>query len=89
MDAVDPGIVDRATAAISTVDGVTEIRDLIVRWIGHTLRAEADITVDPALTVGQAHDIADHAQAHLLAGVGRLTAANIHVSPDSARTTLG
>lgn len=37
-------------------------------------------TGDPALTVGQTHDITGHAQAHLLAGVPRLTAA-IHVSP--------
>jgi cation diffusion facilitator family transporter len=81
MDAVDPGVVDQATAAITTVEGVAEVRDLKIRWIGHTLRAEADISVDPALTVGQAHDIADHAEAHLLAGVRRLTAATIHVSP--------
>jgi len=81
MDAVDPDVVDRATAAIAAVEGIAEIRDLKIRWIGHTLRAEADITVDPALTVTQAHDIADHAEAHLLTGVRRLTAATIHVSP--------
>ncbi len=84
MDAVDPDVVDKATAAITSVDGIAEIRDLKIRWIGHTLRAEADITVDPALTVSQAHDIAEHVEAHLLAGVGRLTAATIHVSPQGA-----
>jgi cation diffusion facilitator family transporter len=81
MDAVDPELVDRATAAIAGVEGIAEIRDLKIRWIGHTLRAEADITVDAALTVTQAHDIAEHAEAHLLIGVRRLTAATIHVSP--------
>ncbi len=84
MDAVDPGLVDQAIAAMGTVKGVGQIRELKIRWIGHTLRAEADITVDPALTVSQAHDIADHAEAHLLAGVRRLTAATIHVSPQGA-----
>lgn len=83
MDAVDPGIVDQATAAIGTVEGVAEIRDLKIRWVGHTLRAEAEITVDPTLSLSQAHDIADHTEAHLVAGVRRLTAANIQVSPDS------
>ena len=32
-----------------------------VRWIGHTLRVEADITVGDAITVTQAHDVAHHA----------------------------
>lgn len=49
MDAVDPALVDQATAAINTVDAVGAIRDLWVRWIGHILRAEADIDVNPDL----------------------------------------
>jgi cation diffusion facilitator family transporter len=84
MDAVDPGLVDQASHAISTVDGVNTVRELRIRWIGHTLRAEADITVDPDLTVGQAHNLAHHAEDHLLTEVGRLNAANIHVSPSGA-----
>ncbi len=84
MDAVDPDLVDQATAAIATVEGVNDVRDLRIRWIGHTLRAEADITVDPTLSVGQAHDLAHHAEDHLLADVRRLTAANIHISPTGA-----
>jgi cation diffusion facilitator family transporter len=81
MDAVDPVLVDQATAAVSSVTGVRAVRELRIRWIGHTLRAEADVTVDPDLTVTQAHDIAHHAETHLLAQVRRLTAATIHTSP--------
>ena len=84
MDAVDPELVDRSVDAISSVDGVREVRDLRIRWIGHTLRAEADVTVDEDLTVGAAHDLAHHAEEHLLAYVPRLTAATIHVSPSGA-----
>jgi cation diffusion facilitator family transporter len=84
MDAVDPAIVDQATAAIETVDGVREVRELRIRWIGHTLRAEADITVDPTLTVAEAHGLAHHAEDHLLADVRRLAAATVHVSPVGA-----
>jgi len=50
------------------------------------LRAEADVTVDPGITVGTAHDLAHHAEEHLLAFVPRLTAATIHVSPVGAHT---
>jgi len=81
MDAVDPALVDQATAAVGSVAGVKEVRELRIRWIGHTLRAEVDATVDPALSVTEAHDIAHHAEAQLLDQVRRLTAATIHTSP--------
>jgi cation diffusion facilitator family transporter len=81
MDAVDPGTVDQALAAIVSVDGVEAVSDLRIRWIGHSLRAEADITVAPDLSLVQAHDLAHHAEQHLITYVGRLNAATIHVSP--------
>jgi cation diffusion facilitator family transporter len=81
MDAVDPVLVDQATAAVTSAAGVMAVRELRIRWIGHTLRAEVDVTVDPDLTVTQAHDIAHHAETHLLDQVRRLTAATIHTSP--------
>ena len=84
MDAVDPHLVEQAIHAVETVHGVRAVRELRVRWIGHTLRAEADITVDSDLTLAQAHDLAHHAEAHLLADVRRLSAATIHVSPAGA-----
>jgi cation diffusion facilitator family transporter len=81
MDAVDPALVDQATAAVTSVPGIKTVRELRIRWIGHTLRAEVDATVDPDLTVTQAHDLAHHAETHLLDQVRRLTAATIHTSP--------
>jgi cation diffusion facilitator family transporter len=84
MDAVEPELVDQATAAICSVDGIEAVRDLRIRWIGHTLRAEADVEVSPSLTVADAHDLAHHAEEHLLTYVRRLTAATIHVSPTGA-----
>jgi cation diffusion facilitator family transporter len=84
MDAVDPALVGQATAAVTSVAGIRTVRELRIRWIGHTLRAEVDATVDPDLTVTQAHDIAHHAETHLLEQVRRLTAATIHTSPTGA-----
>lgn len=81
MDAVDPQLVDTAINAVLEVDGVLALTELRIRWIGHTLRAEAAITVEPANSLDQAHDIAHHAEAHLLADVPRLTAASVHASP--------
>ncbi len=84
MDAVDPGLVDQATAAVSSVRGIDAVRDLRIRWIGHTLRAEVDIAVPADLSVTEAHDLAHHAEAHLLDQVRRLTAATVHASPTGA-----
>ncbi|MDQ1678785.1 MAG: hypothetical protein QOF58_5339 [Pseudonocardiales bacterium] len=44
MDAVDPQVVERATAAVAAVDGVQSVDEMRIRWIGHTLRAEATVT---------------------------------------------
>jgi divalent metal cation (Fe/Co/Zn/Cd) transporter len=84
MDAVDPALVDQATAAVASVPEIRDVRELRIRWIGHTLRAEVDATVDAELTLTQAHDIAHHAEQHLLRNVPRLTAANVHTSPAGA-----
>jgi cation diffusion facilitator family transporter len=81
MDAVDPALVDQASAAVLGVPGIAELRELRIRWIGHTLRAEVDATVDVTLTLAEAHDLAHHAERHLLKQVSRLTAATVHTSP--------
>ncbi len=84
MDAVSPELVTRAREAIATVDGVHDVPKLRLRWIGHTLHAEADITVSAALSLPEAHDLAHHAEAHLLVDIPRLTSATVHASPDGA-----
>ncbi|MFI6288307.1 cation diffusion facilitator family transporter [Streptomyces sp. NPDC051018] len=78
MDSVDPALVDTARAALRGVDGVRDTGQLRMRWIGHTLRAEADIVVDPHLTVVRAHELAVAAEHALIHAVPRLTAATVH-----------
>ena len=87
MDGVDPVIMDAAERALLKTTGVQAIRHLQLRWLGHTLHAEADLEVDPQLTLAQAHQIAHHAEAHLLAHVPRLTGATIHTSPAGRHET--
>ena len=81
MDAVDPGLVHAARDAVAAVDGILEVRELRLRWIGHTLHADADVTVPADLPVVKGHNIAHHAEEHLLEQLPRLSAAVIHVSP--------
>ncbi|MFI1395586.1 cation diffusion facilitator family transporter [Streptomyces sp. NPDC020681] len=81
MDAVDPALVDAAEHALSQVEGVRAVSDLRMRWLGHALRAETSIVVDPALTVAQAHAVAVAAEHALVHRVRRLTAATVQIQP--------
>ncbi len=81
MDAVDPGLVDDAEAALAAVPGVRAVGGVRMRWIGHQLRAETDVVVAPELTVVQAHAIAVDAEHALLHAVPRLVGATVHTDP--------
>ncbi|OAL11914.1 cation diffusion facilitator family transporter [Streptomyces noursei] len=79
MDAVDPELVDRAEHVLGHVDGVRGVGAVRMRWLGHALRAETSVVVDPALTVVQAHAVAVAAEHALLHEVPRLAGVTVHV----------
>ncbi|NHN57107.1 cation transporter [Calidifontibacter sp. DB0510] len=84
MDAVNPELVTRARGAIADTDGVDEVRSVRLRWIGHTLVAEADVTVDRTLPIIAGHDIAHRVEHQLRDRLPRLATATVHVSPAGA-----
>lgn len=88
MDAVDPALVGRVRAVIADTPGALGIRSVRVRWIGHTLHAEADVTIDPDQAVAAGHEIAHAAEHRLKVEVPRLSSATIHVSPVGAHAPL-
>jgi divalent metal cation (Fe/Co/Zn/Cd) transporter len=81
MDAVDPALVDTVEATLRTTPGVARIGAVRLRWIGHHLRAECEISVPASLTVAQGHDIAVDAEHRLIHAVPRLNAALVHADP--------
>lgn len=81
MDSVDPELVERVTAALTTTPGIEGVEAVRIRWVGHELRAEADIVSDCDLTLTGAHDIAEEAHHRLLHQIPRLAQATIHTSP--------
>jgi cation diffusion facilitator family transporter len=81
MDAVEPELVDRGEAALRSVPGVTDVRALRMRWIGHALHAEADLDIAPTTTVSAAHDLAHEAEHHLIHAVPKLKGAVVHAYP--------
>lgn len=84
MDAVDEDLVDDVERALRDTPGVLRLGDVRVRWIGHALRAEAELVVDAGLSLVQAHAIAEQAHHRLLHDVPRLRAAIVHCDPDGA-----
>lgn len=81
MDSVDPTLLATAETTLRTVTGVLAVGQVRMRWIGHRLRAEADITVDQRLSLLRAHAIAVRAEHALIHAVPRLSAATIHTDP--------
>lgn len=80
MDAIDPDITAQASRIATTVPGVTDVSHLRLRWIGHDIRAECDIHVDPQLSITASHTIA-HDVETALKQIPRLTAATVHAGP--------
>jgi len=71
--------------AATHVPGVVAVKDVRARWIGHRLRAEVDISVDPSLDVSQAHTITTDLERELAGHLQFLGGAIIHVEPADSR----
>ena len=83
MDAVDPHLIETAEATLRAVPGVHDVSTVRMRWIGHTLHAEADLVVDADLSLLQAHEIAADAEHQLTHAIPRLASATMHTDPST------
>ena len=81
LDGVDPRLVDSAEQALAAEPGVLAVRRLRMRWVGHRLHADAELDIDPDITLGEAHRLAHHAEHTLTHAVPKLTSALIHAYP--------
>lgn len=86
MDAVDPTLVETAENTLATTPGVQAVSALKLRWIGHQLHGEANLTVDHTLSLVEAHNIAVAAEHRLLHALTRLTAVTVHIDPATTDT---
>jgi cation diffusion facilitator family transporter len=81
LDGVDPGLVGRAESVLAGVPGVRAVHEVRIRWIGHRLRADAVLAVDPRLGVAEGHDIATAAGATMKDVLPQLDAVSVHIEP--------
>jgi divalent metal cation (Fe/Co/Zn/Cd) transporter len=81
MDSVDPALTEQAEQTLRATPGVLDAGQIRLRWVGRTLRAECEISVDPACSVVQAHAVAVSAEHRLIHAIPRLVAATVHADP--------
>lgn len=81
LDGVDPVLVDTAEQTLAAQPGVRSVRSVRMRWMGHRLHADAELDIDPDVSLSQAHRIAHDAEHELIHAVPKLTTALIHAYP--------
>src|ERR1700742_4011888 len=81
IDGLDPEMVDTAEAVLAGRVGVHSVRSGRMRWMGHRLHADAELDVDPTMSLAAAHRIAHDSEHDLIHALPKLTTAVIHAYP--------
>jgi cation diffusion facilitator family transporter len=81
LDGVDPEVIDEIRHAAAEVEGVEAVAEVRARWLGHRLRAEVNVAVDPDFSVEEGHAVAREVNHQLLHHLRYLDAAVVHVDP--------
>jgi cation diffusion facilitator family transporter len=81
MDAVDPELTKSVEKVGSKANGVMEVHDIAIRWVGHRQRAELHIIVDCQMPTCESHSIAEQVRHDLFHAMPALADVTIHVDP--------
>jgi len=81
MDAADPDVVQRLTREAAMVEGVQQVDDLRLRWLGHRLEADMRIVVDEDLPTRDSHRLAEEVRHRLFHAQPKLASIIVHVDP--------
>ena len=84
LDGVDPEVPDQIKAQAKQTEGVEDVTEVRVRWLGHRMHAELNVAVAQNLSVEQGHDIANRVRHELLHNLQFLSGVTIHVDPANA-----
>lgn len=84
LDGAEPEVSDEIRNVLDTTEGVEEVTEIRVRWLGHRLLAEVNVAVRPDLSVERGHEIAQEAHHRLLDRLQYLSNATVHVDPVGA-----
>jgi cation diffusion facilitator family transporter len=82
LDGVDPEVTDEIRHGLNHAQGVREVTEVRLRWLGHRLHAEVNLAVSPKLSVAEGHAIAVEARHQLLHHLPYLSNVTIHIDPE-------
>ncbi len=81
MDATDPAVRDLIEQTAAAVPRVENVREVMVRWVGHRLRAELDIVVDGHMPTRESHRVVEEVRHALFHRLPALVDVTVHVDP--------
>jgi cation diffusion facilitator family transporter len=81
LDRVDPDLVDTAVTVLASQPGIRSVRRVRMRWVGHQLEADAELDVDPSLSLADAHSVAHRAEHELAHNIPKLGSVIVHAYP--------
>jgi cation diffusion facilitator family transporter len=81
LDRIDPALVDTARTVLAARQGVRAVRRVRMRWVGHQLEADAELDVDPSLSLADAHEVAHGAEHELAHAIPKLGSVIVHAYP--------
>jgi cation diffusion facilitator family transporter len=81
MDRVDPALVDDIEHELGHTTGIRAVDRVRVRWIGHEVQADAEVSLDATLDLVAAHDVLEDARHRLLHQIPRLADILLHANP--------
>ena len=85
LDGVEPGLVAEIRRTGQRMQGIRDVFHVRARWIGHRLNAEADIAVDPVLSVGEGVEIANRFKAEVMHQVPGIHAMHVGIRAPEGR----
>ena len=84
LDGVDPEVPDKIKEQARRTEGVEDVSEVRVRWLGHRMHAELNVAVGQGLSVEEGHDIAKRVRHELLHNLQFLSGVTVHVDPANA-----
>jgi len=84
LDGVDPEVPGEIKKQAKKTEGVEDVSEVRVRWLGHRMHAELNVAVAEGISVEAGHDIACAVRHNMLHNLQFLSDATIHIDPANA-----
>jgi cation diffusion facilitator family transporter len=89
LDGIEPRTLEEIAATAREVPEVRDVAAVQARWLGHAIRSELAVAVDPALSVGEADEVAALVRRRLLEAQPLMGDAVVRPVPAGAGSRAG